>query len=178
MRSGIDTIGLRKYVRKKEFMLMRAFAVAAVMAIALGACSAPRPREFGKADVDSITKLTQDFMTAYNAKDARKVVTLFAGSAVLMPPNASTVRGTDAIQGYFENRFAQGATGVVIGPKDISGVGPLAYGSGEYSLKMAPPGGPERPDRGKFLWVFRNFSGKWLLVYLIFSSDFPAPPSS
>src|SRR5215472_5680946 len=104
-------------------MQMRAFAVAGVMAIALAACSAPGPREFGKADVDGITKLIQEFATAYNAKDAGKVATLFAGSAVLMPPNASTLRGTEAIRGYFENRFEQGATGVMFSPNDISGVG-------------------------------------------------------
>ena len=64
----------------------------------------------------------------------------------------------------------------MIAPKDISGSGALAYASGEYSLKLAPAGGPERRDRGKFLWVLRDFSGKWLLDYLIFSSDFPAAP--
>ena len=45
---------------------------ATVMAVALAACSAPVQREFGKEDRDSITKLVQEFTTAYNAKDAAK----------------------------------------------------------------------------------------------------------
>ena len=153
---------------------------ASVLLLALAACSAPTQREFGKADVESIRKLVQEFTTAYNAKEAAKVATLFSGGAVVMPPNASTVRGTESIQGYFVSRFAQGASDVLIEPRDIAGSGALAYASGDFSLKLVPPaGGPERRDRGKFLWILREFSGKWLLEYLIFSSDFPAaPPTS
>jgi uncharacterized protein (TIGR02246 family) len=145
-----------------------------VATFCLLACSPPTKREFGKADVEAINKLIQDFVAAYNAKDANKVVTLFSGGAVLMPPNASTVRGTESVKAYFTNRFAQGATALTIDAKDVSGADPIAYASGEYSLKLAPAGAPERRDRGKFLWILRDFNGHWLLDYLIFSSDFPA----
>jgi ketosteroid isomerase-like protein len=151
-------------------MQAASLVAASVMAVALAACSAPVQREFGKADRDSITKLVQEFTTAYNAKDAAKVATLFTGGAGLMPPNASTVRGTESIQAYFVSRFNQGASDLLIAPKDIAGSGVLAYITGDYGLKLAPAG-------GKFLWVLRSFSGKWLLEYLIFSSDFPPAPS-
>jgi uncharacterized protein (TIGR02246 family) len=154
------------------------FVAAITLAVALAACSAPTQREFGKADRDSITKLSQDFITAYNAKDAAKITTLFTGGAGLMPPNASTVRGTDSIRDYFVSRFSQGATDLAIEPKDIAGSGTLAYISGNYSLRLAPAGGPERKDRGKLLWVLRQLGGRWLLEYLIFSSDFPAAPTA
>ena len=150
---------------------------AAALVVALAACSAPAQHEFGKPDRDNITKLVQDFTTAYNAKDAAKITTLFTGGAGLMPPNASTVRGTDSIRDYFVGRFAQGATDLLIEPKDIAGSGTLAYISGTYSLKLAPVGGPERKDRGKLLWVLRQLGGRWLLENLIFSSDFPPAPS-
>ena len=158
-------------------MQARSLMAVTVVAVALAACSAPAQREFGKEDRDSITKLVQEFVTAYNAKDAAKVATLFTGGAGLMPPNASTLRGTESIQGYFVNRFDQGASDLMIEPKDIAGSGVLAYITGNYSLKLAPTGGPEQRDRGKFLWVLRNFSSKWLLEYLMFSSDFPTAPS-
>lgn len=152
---------------------------AMVMAVALVACSAPDESEFGKTDVESIRKLFQEFITAYNAKDAAKVATFFAGEAVVMPPNTSSVRGGEAVQQYYVSRFAQGASALQLEPRDINGSGTLAYASGDYRLKMAPPGGPERPDRGKFLFIFRDFRGKWLLEYLMFSSDFaPAPAPS
>ena len=153
---------------------MRPLAFLSIVVAALGlvAC-AEQKRAFGKADVDAINNLVQGFVAGYNAKDADKVAALFSGGAVLMPPNASTVRGTQAVRDYFTNRFGQGATDLRIDAKDISGADPIAYVNGEYSLRLAPAGGPERRDRGKFLWIVRNFNGKWLLEYLIFSSDFP-----
>ena len=43
---------------------------------------------------------------------------------------------------------------------------------------MAPPGGESKRDRGKFLFILRNVSGKWQLEVLMFSSDFAAGPTA
>jgi hypothetical protein len=46
-------------------------------------------------------------------------------------------------------------------------------------LNLVPEdGGQKRRDRGKFLWVFRENNGVWMIEYVIFSSDFVAPPSA
>jgi uncharacterized protein (TIGR02246 family) len=150
------------------------FILAVGMVVALAACSAPVAREFGKTDVENIRKVVEEFLAVYNSKDAEKLANLFTGGAVVMPPNASTMRGHQSIRDYFVGRFASGASDLVLEPKDINGSLPLAYASGDYSLKMAPPGAanPAR-DRGKFLWVLRETNGKWMLEYLIFSSDLP-----
>jgi uncharacterized protein (TIGR02246 family) len=154
-------------------MHISSLMAATIMAVALTACSAPAQDEFDKADRDNITTLVQDFTNAYNAKDAAKTATFFTGGAGFMPPNASTIRGTEAIQAYFAGRFEQGATDLLIEPKDIAGSGALAYATGNFSLRLAPAGGPDRRDRGKFLWVLRHLGGRWLMEYVIFSSDFP-----
>jgi uncharacterized protein (TIGR02246 family) len=150
-----------------------------VAVAALSACSSqPTAVAFTKADVGSITMVIEELETVFNAKDPVKAAALFAGDAVVMPPNASTMRGKDAVRQYYEGRFAGGATDLTLDPKDISGSGTLAYASGDYRLRMVPPGGgAERPDRGKFVWVFRRLDGRWLIEYVIFSSDF-APPGT
>jgi len=150
---------------------------AVAIAVALTGCSAPAKHEFGKTDVEHITKLIQEFATAYNAKDPARTAAQFSGAGGVMPPNAPTVRGTESIRTYFANRFAQGATDLVIDAKDIAGAGGLAYATGVYSLKLAPAGGPEERDRGKFLWVLRKFDDRWLLEQVIFSSDFALQPA-
>jgi uncharacterized protein (TIGR02246 family) len=141
------------------------------------ACSsAPVGPEFTKEDVESLRQLTQNFVAAYNAKDAAKTSAFFSGNAVVMPPNSSTTRGKEAVEQYYKIRFAEGATDLTINPTDISGEGRLAYASGDYSLNIVPPdGGPTTRDRGKFVWIFREFNAAWLLEYVIFSSDFPPP---
>lgn len=150
------------------------FVAASALALSLTACKASDDREFGTSDVDALTTLLQDFVTTYNAKDAAGVAGFFTGTAVVMPPNASTVRGVDPIEQYYVARFDLGASDLSLEPRDISGSGTIAYVSGDYRLNMAPADGEERRDRGKFLFVFRDLRGKWRLEYLMFSSDFPA----
>lgn len=161
-------------------MRVMPFVAASVLALSLTACSASTEREFNEEDTANLKTLLQDFVVAYNAKDPAKVATFFTGTAVVMPPNASSVRGVDPIEQYYVARFAEGASDLTLEPRDLSGSGTIAYVSGDYRLNMAPPGGTERRDRGKFLFVFRDLRGNWKLEYLMFSSDFPvtAPPAT
>ena len=159
---------------------MRALSplIAAAMAIALMACSSA-PRAFGKPETDSINQLIADFTAAYNAKDAAKVSRLFTDGGAVMPPNASTVRGTENVREYYVKRFNLGASDLSLEPQTISGSGALAFASGDYRLNMAPPGATARRDRGKFIFILRELNGRWLLDHLMFSSDFgPDGPAS
>ena len=151
------------------------------LALTLSACSAPSAREFGKADVENINKMLREFIVTYNAKDAAKLVNFFTPGGVVLPPNASTVRGTENVREYYVRRFARGASDLKLEPRDIAGAGALAFANGDYSLNMAPPDGPVRRDRGKFLFILRDLKGTWQLDQLMFSSDFApetAPPPS
>ena len=47
---------------------------------------------------------------------------------------------------------------------------------GDYRLVLAPPSGPSRRDRGKFVWIFRELNGTWMIDGIIFSSDFSELP--
>ncbi len=149
---------------------------AILVTVVLAACSTAGSREFGQADTDAINKLIGEFITVYNAKDAVKVAALFSPGGVVMPPNASTVRGSENVRVYYVNRFQQGASDLALQPSAIAGHGPLAFASGDYRLVMAPPGGESRRDRGKFIFIVRDIGGKWLLDHLMFSSDFAATP--
>jgi uncharacterized protein (TIGR02246 family) len=153
-----------------------ALIIATGAALALAACSASKPQEFGRVEVNAVTKLVHDFVAAYNAKDADKTAAVFSGSAVLMPPNGATLRGIDSIKAYYRNRFAEGGTDLVIEPKDINGIGTLAYVTATYSYKNRPEGEPESRDRGKFLWIVRNMGGgQWRCEYHVWNSDLPLP---
>ena len=154
--------------------------IATVMVLGLAACSSNQPRPFGKAETDSINQLFGDFTAAYNAKDAAKVSTLFTDVGAVMPPNASTRRGTESVRLYYAERFRQGASDLLLEPQTIAGSGALAFASGDYRLNMAPPGAAARRDRGKFIFILRNQNRRWLLDQLMFSSDFgpDGPPTS
>lgn len=153
------------------------FMAAAAAVIALAGCSKPPAGDqFTKTDVETITKTIQDLNAAFNAKNAEKVSTFFAGNGVLMPPNQSTARARDAVKQYYVARFNEGATDLQLEPKDIYGSGSLGYASGDYRL-MVGTAEPQR-DRGKFVWIFRKADNRWMIEYVIFSSDFAPRPAA
>ena len=149
-----------------------------VLALVCGGCSQAQAPEFGKGDADRINKMLQEFVAAYNAKDALKVSQMFTGAAVVLPPNASTVRGNENVREYYVKRFEQGASALSLEAVDVGGHGPLAFVSGDYRLNLAPAGGEVRRDRGKFLFILRHVRDRWMLDHLMFSSDFAAPLAS
>jgi uncharacterized protein (TIGR02246 family) len=153
--------------------------LAAAVLLMVSACSSAPARTFGKPETDSINQLIGQFIAAYNAKDATKVSLLFTDGGAVLPPNASTVRGTENVRIYYTKRFDQGASDLALEPTTVAGSGTLAFTSGDYRLNMAPPGGVAQRDRGKFIFILREINRQWRFDHLMFSSDFaPGGPAA
>jgi ketosteroid isomerase-like protein len=152
-----------------------ALCVALSAALTVTACGGPAPTEqFGRADAEQISKMVQDFVAAYNAKDVEKIGTYFAGNASLMPANRATLTGVDAVKGFYKERVTtEGATDLAIEMASVQGHGPLAYFAGTFSLSLKPAVGTERRDRGKVIWILRKLGGQWRFEYQMMSSDLP-----
>ena len=159
---------------------MKRIATVALCAALIGtaACSGRSGPQFDRSDVDNIKKLIEQLRVAFNAKDSAKAAALYSTTGVVMPPNRALMRGRQFVQQYYDDRFAEGASDLEIEAGDVSGQGTLAYASGDFRLNLVPKDGGKRRDRGKFLWVFRENNGVWMIEYVIFSSDFVAPPSA
>ena len=156
-----------------------ALFIAAAVIVSVSACSPAPARTFGQAETASINALIAEFIAAYNAKDATKVSLLFTDGGVVMPPNSSTVRGTENVRIHYNKRFDQGASDLSLEPQTIAGSGALAFTSGDYRLTMAPAGAEPQRDRGKFIFILREVNGRWKLDHLMFSSDFaPGGPGA
>jgi uncharacterized protein (TIGR02246 family) len=157
---------------------LKLMAAAAAVATLVGCSQAPAGDTFTREDADTITKHIAELRTAFNAKDPARVAQLFSANAVVMPPNQSTARSRESVQQYYVGRFDEGAQDLELDPKDISGVGTLAYASGDYRLNLVKEGAEPQRDRGKFVWIFRKTNDQWLIEYVIFSSDFAPRPSA
>jgi ketosteroid isomerase-like protein len=156
--------------------------LALAITVSLTACGGATPsQEFGKADVDQIRQMVQSFVAAYNEKDVAKIGTFFSANAALMPANRSTLRGVDAVKGYFELRFKEeGAKDLAIELLTVEGHGPLGFIAGTFTLTLEPPDGtPARHDRGKVVWIVHKYAGQWKFEWQIMSSDLPpaVPPA-
>ena len=139
----------------------------------LAGCGGSTEPQFGVAESKVIRQRTADFAATFNAKEVDKLVGFYASEVVFMPPNAPTLRGKDAVANFFKDMFSQGATELKLESTDVGGHGPLAYESGTYSMNRRPPAGPHTRDRGKYMFIWRNTNGQWLMEYTIWSSDLP-----
>lgn len=150
-------------------------AIVVVAASILGACAPASPTEFGKVDADEIRSMVRDFVAAYNAKDIPKIGSYFAANASLMPINRSTLRGVDAVKGYYEERVRdEGGSDLAIDPIAVEGHGSLGYIAASFSMAFrAPDGSVLRHDRGKVIWIVRKLGGHWRFEWQIMSSDLP-----
>ena len=153
---------------------MRKTMLAAALAFA-AACTQQGEPQFGQQDAARIRQRTQEYAQAFNAKDTAKLLTFYSGETVLMPPNAPTIRGRDAVGDFYKGMYSEGAEELVVESKDVGGQGTLAYESGTFSLRRRPASGPETRDRGKymFIWRFYRAQNTWLMDYTIWSSDLP-----
>jgi ketosteroid isomerase-like protein len=160
-------------------LLTRFLALAVTVGLAACAGSAPA-QEFGKSDVEQIKQMVQSFAAAYNAKDVAKIATFFSANAAVMPANQSTLRGIDAVKGFYELRLKdEGAKDLAIQPLAVEGHGPMGYFAGTFSLNLEPAGGAARHDRGKVIWIVHKYAGEWKFDVQMMSSDLPpvVPPA-
>jgi ketosteroid isomerase-like protein len=122
---------------------------------------------------------TAAWVEAYNAGDADKLVAGYTEDAVVMPPDAPAATGHEAIKQFLVADMAAskaaGATFALDG--DTLGVsGDLAWHSGAFHVN-GPAGTPV--VLGKFLEVWHQDKGNWLMLRDTWNTDAaaaPAPP--
>lgn len=142
--------------------------VVATMCAMAGACGGKKEQEFGIPDQQAIREATSTLQTAFNAKDVDKILSLYTENSVFMPPNKPLLRGRSSLKGFYDGLMNAGSKDLKLAPADVAGHGPLAYESGSYSMMNG-----DVPDRGKYLFIFRNMSGTWKIEYTSWSSDLP-----
>ena len=133
-----------------------------------------------KASTDqaAIHAITQAWVKAYNAGDAKAVSGLYAEQAVLLPPGAPAAKGRAAIQAYLAKDTAESAKAGVtfsVATSDMGTSGDLAWESGTYAVKAKSGGSVEI---GKYLTVYKKSDGKWLIIRDTWNSDAPPAPAS
>ena len=130
------------------------------------------------ADETAIRAQTTSWVKAYNGGDAKAVAALYAEDALVLPPNASGVRGRAAILEFFTKDIAgskaAGAIFVVNPKTDVGVSGNMGWESGTYKVSVKGA----VVETGKFLSVSRKKDGKWLYIRDTWNADAPpAPPT-
>jgi uncharacterized protein (TIGR02246 family) len=162
--------------------------VAAVVVFAAACRPAPREGQpaaadaagapLSAADQAAIRAADTAFSTAAGAGDAAGLAAMYVPNASLMPPNAATVQGREAIQKFWGAFVDAYQVNIALRAEEVEGHGDLAYSRGRYTLDLTPKAkGPAAAhDEGKFLTIFRRQpDGTWQLAVDMYSSDLPVP---
>lgn len=157
--------------------ILKSAAIVAVGLIALAGCQ--KAAVDTSADEAAIRAATAAWAADYNAGDADAVAAHYAEDAVLQPPGASSASGRAAIREFIAGDSAASmAAGLKFnipgdGPVGISG--DLAYEAGTFSVTDAAGA---TVATGKYMGVFRNIDGKWLLVRDTWNMDAAVAPAA
>jgi uncharacterized protein (TIGR02246 family) len=131
------------------------------------------PRPF--LDVQSLIRnLSQDFVTAFNTGNYDHAAALFAPDGGLMAPHYEPAYGPKAVEHLLRQFGDQGYEDLRLETLRIEVSGEMAMEIGRYSVAIRQPNATVRPDRGKYVKVWRRL-GAWLIVADCWSSNVPLP---
>ena len=175
--------------------------VVTTLCLALSSCGGPSGPEFTRADGEAFRQIGEQWSTAFNAGDVESLVSMFAGTGAIMPPNSSTVRGHESITGYYTQMFNEGERNLEVEISEVGGEGNLGFVSGtflnvtqipvpvdddeaeedavdEEGAEAAEPEMQENRNRGKFVIILRRLARVWKFESFIWNSDLPLPVAS
>ena len=137
-----------------------------------------QPAPLSAADLAAIRANDSSFTSAAAAGDAAGLAAMYLPDAHLMPPNAPSIQGRDAVQKFWAGFTDAYQLRIDVSADEIEGRGDLAYARGRYTLDATPKGKGGAPDRdqGKYLEILRRQpDGTWRYAVDMYSSDLPVP---
>jgi uncharacterized protein (TIGR02246 family) len=104
--------------------------------------------------------------------DAAGLAALFSPDGHLMPAGSDPIRGTEAIQKFWQAGLDSGIAAIGLKTIEVFGHGPTATEVGEYELRDKAG---KVLDHGKYIVVWQHVDGKWKLLRDMFSTNVPPP---
>ena len=118
----------------------------------------------------AIAAQDERFMDAFRKRDATGMAALYTEGGQLLPPNAGTVTGREAIQAFWQAVMDAGVQEAPIEIDEVLACDDTTIEKGRFKLY-----GAERQvlDQGKYLVVWQQEGGRWKIHRDIFNSSLP-----
>jgi uncharacterized protein (TIGR02246 family) len=129
-----------------------------------------------QASVQQIGMLHEQWVAAVKSKDIGTIAGLYATDGVIMPPNAGSAQGREAIRKSWEQLLQLPDVSFAFEPSTIktAEAGDMAYEIGTYTLSFKSTQG-RAEDIGKYVVVWTNEGGAWKAAVDVFNSNLPVP---
>jgi uncharacterized protein (TIGR02246 family) len=149
-------------------------SIIAVLLLSLSAGQAtPQQTPEQQSSEQQIKRLHQQWIAAVKNKDIGAIVDLYAKDGVIMPPNAESARGSEAIRSSWERLLQLPSVSFAFEPTTVRTAGEMAYEIGTYTLSFEPPTRGRAGDMGKYVVVWTKEDGAWKAAVDIFNSNLP-----
>jgi len=113
---------------------------------------------------DSVQKMADEWLAAFQAKDADKITAMYTDDAVWINAEG-TFHGSAEIKGEVKKMMDRGDTLSAIPTAKTVRSGDLALAEGNYSGTVAnPKGGDALPGNGAWIATLKQSNGKWLIA--------------
>jgi ketosteroid isomerase-like protein len=126
-----------------------------------------------KADVEAIRTVSMAVVTTWNEGDYDGFMTYIDDEAILLPQNAPTVKGIEAISSLYSNSFKNFSLEVENSIEEIQVYGDYACELGTWIGSMNPKDGSTPIDfNNKVLCIYkRQTNSLWKMYRLMYSSN-------
>jgi uncharacterized protein (TIGR02246 family) len=120
----------------------------------------------------AIEAANAQFSAAAAKGDGAALASLYSPEAQVMPTGSASIRGTEAIQKFWQGALDSGVGAVGLKTLEVFGHGPTATEVGEYELRDKSG---KTLDHGKYIVVWQHADGQWKLLRDMFSTNVPPP---
>jgi uncharacterized protein (TIGR02246 family) len=139
---------------------MKTFKPAAML-LALLACSAAAWADA----VEDVEAATNQWIAAFNRKDAKGMVALYAQDAVFFGTSSPVLRDKpELVWDYFKSLPTLGDAVVTLGEHHVQVFGKLAINTGYYTRSFMQQDGKTVNNPARFSFVYEKRDGKWMIV--------------
>jgi ketosteroid isomerase-like protein len=138
--------------------------------VATLACLCLEPVAYADSVRTAIEAANVQFSAAVAKGDGAALAALYSTDGQVMPAGSAPIRGTEAIQKFWQGALDSGIATAGLKTIDIFGRGPTATEVGEYELRDKAG---KVLDQGKYIVIWRHIGGTWKLLRDMFSSNVP-----
>lgn len=138
-------------------ILRTAFIAFAIIMIALS------PMAHAASVQAAIEAVNQKFGAAYNAHNAEAIAKLYTEEAIIFPPGQNMVKGREGIRKFWAGMIDSGVKFNSLDTVSVDQWDHVAREIGHFTLSIPHAGGPPTQASGKYVVVWKQVKGAWLL---------------
>lgn len=120
---------------------------------------------------EAIQQRNKVFMETYKRGDASGMAELYTENGEVLPPNAETAKGKEAVKSFWQALMDMGIASVKLEVREVEQHGDTAIELSNATLSGA---NDQVLDQAKYIVVWKRRNGDWLLHWDIFNSNLPA----